>query len=79
MTLLGKPPGQLFAEMEGAQSEFHVGDVKYHTGQAATLEFPRKVDPTHTHIRAPPGVLLYRDMLKVYSLGGAEVVMVGMW
>lgn len=45
VTLLGKPPGELFAEMEGAQSEFHVGDVKYHTGQAATLDFPREVRP----------------------------------
>jgi len=68
VTLLGKPPGQLFAEMEGAQSEFHVGDVKYHTGQAATLEFPRKngssqrvrvsIAPNPSHLEAVAPVVL---------------------
>ena len=42
-TLLAKPPGALFAEMNNAQSQFHVGDVKYHLGQSATLKFPIEV------------------------------------
>lgn len=37
--ILKKPPGALYGEMEGGQSEFHVGDVKYHMGQSASLEF----------------------------------------
>ncbi len=41
--MLGKAPGALYGEMEGAQSEFHVGDVKYHLGQSASLQFPDKV------------------------------------
>lgn len=44
--LLGKPPGALFGEMEGRQSEFHVGDVKYHLGQSATLNCPIQVRST---------------------------------
>lgn len=42
-TLLGKPPGALFAQMNNTQSQFHVGDVKYHLGQSATLSFPSRV------------------------------------
>ena len=41
--ILKKPPGALYGEMEGGQSEFHVGDVKYHMGQSASLEFPADV------------------------------------
>ncbi|DBA67070.1 hypothetical protein WJX79_005030 [Trebouxia sp. C0005] len=37
--ILKKPPGALYGEMEGGQSEFHVGDVKYHLGQSASLDF----------------------------------------
>jgi 2-oxoglutarate dehydrogenase E1 component len=37
--LLGKPPGALFAQMENGQSEYRVGDVKYHLGETATLTF----------------------------------------
>ena len=37
--IMRKPPGALYGEMEGAQSEFHVGDVKYHMGQSASLQF----------------------------------------
>lgn len=37
--VLRTPAGQIFAEMEAAQSEWHVGDVKYHLGKGATLEF----------------------------------------
>lgn len=39
VTLLRKPAGALFAKMNDADSEFHVGDVKYHAGEAATLAF----------------------------------------
>ncbi|KAK9809577.1 hypothetical protein WJX73_003787 [Symbiochloris irregularis] len=39
-TLLDKPPGALFAQMNNAQSQFHVGDVKYHLGQSGLLSFP---------------------------------------
>jgi 2-oxoglutarate dehydrogenase E1 component len=39
--ILAKCPGELYSEMEGEQSEFHVGDVKYHLGQMATLAFPQ--------------------------------------
>ena len=39
VNLMGKPPGAVFAKMNDADSEFHVGDVKYHTGEAGTLTF----------------------------------------
>jgi hypothetical protein len=39
VTLMGKAPGAVFAKMNDADSEFHVGDVKYHAGEAATLTF----------------------------------------
>lgn len=42
-TLLDKPPGALFAQMNNAQSQFHVGDVKYHLGQSGLLSFPTQV------------------------------------
>lgn len=32
VNLLGKPLGALCTEMEGKQSDFRVGDVKYHLG-----------------------------------------------
>ena len=41
--LLHKPAGQLFGELLQAVSEFHIGDVQYHQGQASTLAFPRTV------------------------------------
>ena len=41
--ILKKPPGALYGEMEGGQSEFHVGDVKYHLGQSASLEYANEV------------------------------------
>ena len=34
VNLLQKPPGTVFSEMDGRNSEFHVGDVKYHLGVA---------------------------------------------
>ena len=47
-TLLGKPAGELFQEMDNAQSRFHVGDVKYHLGQSSLLSFPHQACP-HRH------------------------------
>ena len=44
--ILKKPPGALYGEMEGGQSEFHVGDVKYHLGQSASLEYAADVSTT---------------------------------
>ena len=38
--LLGAPPGSLFAQMDNSQNDFFVGDVKYHLGRSATLEYP---------------------------------------
>lgn len=35
VSLLGKPLGALCSEMEGKQSDFRVGDVKYHLGERA--------------------------------------------
>ncbi|KAF6260765.1 thiamine diphosphate-binding protein [Scenedesmus sp. NREL 46B-D3] len=35
--LLGKPLGALCSEMEGKQSDFRVGDVKYHLGQTGVV------------------------------------------
>ena len=51
-TLLGKQPGLLFAEMDNAQSRWHVGDVPFHLGQSAELSFPQPVRPSPP----PPGV-----------------------
>ena len=47
--ILKKPPGALYGEMEGGQSEFHVGDVKYHLGQSASLEFAAEVSVAAMH------------------------------
>ena len=33
-------PYALLQEMEGGQSAFHVGDVKYHQGQSASIQVP---------------------------------------
>ena len=41
--LLGKPPGELFCELQGEHSEFQVGDVQYHLGQRQNLKFPVQV------------------------------------
>lgn len=40
--LLHKPAGLLFGELKQAVSEFHIGDVQYHQGQASTLTFPKQ-------------------------------------
>ena len=37
--LLGKPIGQIGLEMEGKQSKFHVGDVKYHMGHVQNVAY----------------------------------------
>ena len=48
--IMRKPPGALYGEMEGGQSEFHVGDVKYHMGQSASLQFDNHhVSHAHAH------------------------------
>lgn len=55
--IMRKPPGALYGEMEGGQSEFHVGDVKYHLGQSASLQF----DNHHvSHALGLSAVLLFR-------------------
>ncbi|KAK9810028.1 hypothetical protein WJX72_003602 [[Myrmecia] bisecta] len=68
--ILGKSPGALYGEMEGRQSQFHVGDVKYHLGQSASLTFPRNGDaggaaeirlsiaPNPSHLEAVDPVVL---------------------
>jgi 2-oxoglutarate dehydrogenase E1 component len=43
--VLRAPAGQVFAEMEASQSEFQVGDVKYHLGRVARLGFPAPGGP----------------------------------
>lgn len=58
--IMHKPPGALYGEMEGGQSEFHVGDVKYHMGQSASLQFdnhhvrqtPVRADISSSHVKA---------------------------
>ena len=52
-TLLGKPAGALFQEMDNAQSRFHVGDVKYHLGQTSLLSFPQQVCSTQCCSHVP--------------------------
>lgn len=37
INVLRKPAGVVFSEMEGHQSAFHVGDVKYHLGKSGRL------------------------------------------
>jgi 2-oxoglutarate dehydrogenase complex dehydrogenase (E1) component-like enzyme len=46
VNLLGKPLGALCTEMEGKQSDFRVGDVKYHLGQSGVV----RVGPARTHV-----------------------------
>ncbi|KIY95215.1 2-oxoglutarate dehydrogenase E1 component, partial [Monoraphidium neglectum] len=66
--LLGKPIGALCSEMEGLQSEFKVGDVKYHLGQTGSLDVtppgqaPRRVAlsiaPNPSHLEAVNPVVM---------------------
>lgn len=68
VNLLGKPLGALCCEMEGRQSDFHVGDVKYHQGQSGILVFQdeegrsRKlrmsIAPNPSHLEANNAVVL---------------------
>lgn len=59
--LLDKPLGMLCSEMEGQQSSFRVGDVKYHLGQKAkkTMEAGRELtitvapNPSHLEMGLP--------------------------
>ena len=39
--IFGKPMGAICAEMDGKQSSYHVGDVKYHLGEDAVYAFDR--------------------------------------
>ncbi len=71
--LLGKPPGALFGEMEGRQSEFHVGDVKYHLGQSATLACPIQVRSTAGMLEfatrlLPPSTLIILSATLLWKL-----------
>ena len=55
--VLGTPAGQICAEMEATQSEFAVGDVKYHLGRAATLAYgpgPGGGPPRALHVSVAP-------------------------
>jgi 2-oxoglutarate dehydrogenase complex dehydrogenase (E1) component-like enzyme len=54
VNLLGKPLGALCTEMEGKQSDFRVGDVKYHLGARAHAR---------TRARARQGAALRRPCL----------------
>ena len=62
--VLGKPLGEICIEMEGRQSEFHVGDVKYHLGMEAELNHPGgrrmtvRTVPNPSHLEAGAPVVL---------------------
>lgn len=59
--LLGKPLGAVCAEMEGQQSPFRVGDVKYHLGMTvdrklcsgAPMTLSLAPNPSHLEIIHP--------------------------
>lgn len=42
VNLLGKPLGAVCTEMEGKQSDFRVGDVKYHLGERQLQDKPHQ-------------------------------------
>ncbi|BDA49631.1 probable 2-oxoglutarate dehydrogenase E1 component [Coccomyxa sp. Obi] len=52
--LLHKPPGALFAQMENGQSDYRVGDVKYHLGDTATLAFGKGADRQEIRVSIAP-------------------------
>ena len=61
--LLGKPIGQIGLEMEGKQSKFHVGDVKYHMGHVQNVAYSGgqvevNVVPNPSHLEAVTPVVL---------------------
>eukprot|EP00963_Diacronema_lutheri_P007018 scaffold625_cov324-Pavlova_lutheri.AAC.52 len=55
-SLLGKQLGSICLEMNGEQSDFHVGDVKYHLGQSgeyATVKLQLLPNPSHLEAVSP--------------------------
>ena len=62
--LLDKSLGALCSEMEGHQSEFHVGDVKYHLGQTCLKqmgegrELHLSIAPNPSHLEMVNPVVL---------------------
>lgn len=61
VNLLGKPLGALCTEMEGKQSDFRVGDVKYHLGQSGTVRVGPSRIPVAVSIAPNPSHLEVRD------------------
>eukprot|EP00879_Flechtneria_rotunda_P026265 GHRR01027996.1.p1 GENE.GHRR01027996.1~~GHRR01027996.1.p1 ORF type:complete len:602 (+),score=191.82 GHRR01027996.1:1647-3452(+) len=57
VNLLGKPLGALCSEMEGKQSDFRVGDVKYHLGQSGVIRVGPERTPVHVSIAPNPSHL----------------------
>ena len=82
-TVLGTPAGQIMAEMEAAQSEWQVGDVKYHLGKGAALEFlgdgqsgarlHASVAPNPSHLEAVAPVVLGMVRAQQAALGRSAV------
>eukprot|EP00049_Salpingoeca_infusionum_P001127 m.45424 g.45424 ORF g.45424 m.45424 type:complete len:1130 (-) comp10879_c1_seq2:213-3602(-) len=62
-TLMGQSFGQICLELNNQQSQFHVGDVKYHLGQTASI---RLNSNTKEHIPYNPKQLQGADDNKVY-------------
>lgn len=69
VNLLGKPLGALCTEMEGKQSDFRVGDVKYHLGQSGVVRVGPSRTPVAVSIAPNP------SHLEVRRTGGAVWVM----
>ena len=67
VNLLGKPLGALCTEMEGKQSDFRVGDVKYHLGQSGTVRVGPSRIPVAVSIAPNPSHLEVRDSHAVQS------------
>uniref|UniRef100_A0A061RGW0 2-oxoglutarate dehydrogenase E1 component n=1 Tax=Tetraselmis sp. GSL018 TaxID=582737 RepID=A0A061RGW0_9CHLO len=62
--IMGKPLGMICAEMEGSQSNFSVGDVKYHMGTTGEVLHPLKgvrvqmtLAPNPSHLEAVNSVV----------------------
>eukprot|EP00803_Ostreobium_quekettii_P007935 evm.model.scf_3304.2 EVM.evm.TU.scf_3304.2 scf_3304:5531-14070(-) len=49
--ILGKRFGEICSEMEGQQSDFHVGDVKYHLGVSNTVHYTSEKDGMPKSVR----------------------------
>lgn len=69
--LLGKPLGALCSEMEGLQSEFKVGDVKYHLGQSGALAVDSPDGPAAVQLSIAPNPSHLRHCLCEHSLARA--------